>query len=203
MRMLLMVLLVSCAGVAGIYRQTEGFTVLTTEAARRASVVRSPRALPDALLQGQDGRATTLLHSLQSDGRLAVVNFMYTRCFSVCLAMGAELQQLQAAIERQGLQDTVRVLSISFDPADTPQQLARYARSMRADASVWRFAVAPQATQRQALLEAFGIVVVPAPMGQFEHNAAYHVVSPDGRLLRIVDLAETAAVLDYVSRRVP
>lgn len=203
MRMLLMVLLVACAGVAGIYRQTEGFTVFTTEAARRASVMRYPRALPDASLQGQDGLATTLLHSLQSDGRLAVVNFMYTRCFSICLAMGAELQQLQAAIERQGLKDAVRVLSISFDPADTPQQLARYARSMRADASVWRFAAAPDAAQRKALLEAFGIVVVPAPMGQFEHNAAYHVVSPDGRLLRIVDLAETAAVLDYVSRRMP
>lgn len=203
MRMLLMVLLVACAGVAGIYRQTEGFTVLTTEAARRASVMRHPRALPDASLQGQDGFATTLLHSLQSDGRLAVVNFMYTRCFSICLAMGAELQQLQAAIERQGLKDAVRVLSISFDPADTPQQLARYARSMRADASVWRFAAVPDAAQRKALLEAFGIVVVPAPMGQFEHNAAYHVVSPDGRLLRIVDLAETAAVLDYVSRRMP
>src|SRR5690606_29513601 len=171
--------------------------------ARRAGIMRVPRALPDALLLGQDGAPASLLHSLHSDGRFAVVNFMYTRCFSICLAMGTELQQLQAEIMRQGLNEAVHLLSISFDPADTPQQLARYAQSMRADASVWRFAMAPDAAQRNALLEAFGIVVVPAPMGQFEHNAAYHVVSPDGRLLRIVDLADVAAVLDYVSRGGP
>src|SRR5690606_16239646 len=110
MRTLLMVLLVSGLGVLGIYRQTDGFTVLTTEAARRADVVRHPRALPDVLLQGEDGVSTTLRHRLQSDGRLTVVNFMYTRCFSICVAMGSELQQLQAAIKGQGLESTVRVL---------------------------------------------------------------------------------------------
>src|SRR3546814_10913572 len=95
---------------------------------------------------------------------------MYTRCFSICLAMGSELQQLQTSIVRRGMQDKVYLLSISFDPADTPAQLARYAQSMHADASLWQFAVMPDAAQRTAVLDAFGIMVVPAPMKQFVHK---------------------------------
>jgi protein SCO1/2 len=30
---------------------------------------------------------------------------------------------------------------------------------------------------------------VPAPLGEFEHNAALHVVTPGGQLVRIVDLS--------------
>ncbi|NYT58998.1 SCO family protein [Alcaligenaceae bacterium] len=199
MRMLLMVLLVAGAGTGIIYLQTDGFTVLTTEQARRADVLRDPRSLPDAVLQTADGRATTLRQGLSSDGRVAVVNFMYTRCFSVCLAMGSELQQLQALIVRRGLQDKVYLLSISFDPADKPAQLASYAQSMSADPSVWQFAGMPDAAQRTAVLDAFDIVVVPAPMKQFVHNAAYHLVTPDGRLQRIVDLGNAERLLDYVA----
>src|SRR5690606_12961020 len=147
--------------------QTDRFTVLTSEAARRADVLRHPRRLPDAVLQTADGRATTLQQGLRSDGRVAVVNFMYTRCFSICLAMGSELQQLQATIKLLGMSDKVYLLSISFDPSDTPAQLSRYAQSMHADASLWQFAVMPYAAQRTAVLNAFGIVVVPAAMKQF------------------------------------
>src|SRR3546814_924808 len=95
--------------------------------------------------------------------------------------------------------DKVYLLSISFDPADTPAQLARYAQSMHADASLWQFAVMPDAAQRTAVLDAFGIMVVPAPMKQFVHNAAYHLVAPDGRLQRIVDLGSAGLLLDYVA----
>ncbi|NYT86905.1 SCO family protein [Pollutimonas harenae] len=199
MRMLLMVLLVACVGTGSIYYQTNGFTVLTTEEARRADVLRHPRSLPDAVLQTADGRAITLRQGLRGDGRVAVVNFMYTRCFSICLAMGSELQQLQASIARSGMGDKVYLLSISFDPGDTPAQLTRYAQSMGADPALWQFAVMPNATQRTAVLKAFGITVVPAPMKQFVHNAAYHLVSPDGRLQRIVDLGSAGLLLDYVA----
>src|SRR3546814_8005476 len=81
--------------------------------------------------------------------------------------------------------DKVYLLSISFDPADTPLQLARYAQSLHADASLWQFAVMPDSAQRTAVLDAFGIMVVPAPMKQFAHNAAYYLVEPDGRSQRI------------------
>jgi len=45
------------------------------------------------------------------------------------------------------------------------------------------------------LLDSFGIMVVPAPGGEFEHNAALHLVSPPGLLLRILGLDEGAQAL--------
>lgn len=197
MRAVLGVLLVCLLSLVAIGRQTEGFTVLTTEAARRADIARHPRMLPPAVLQSSAGATSTVRGALASDGRVAIVNFMYTRCPSICLVMGSEFQQLQDAIRRQGLEDSIRMLSLSFDAADTPEDLARYAKSMKADGKIWEFASIPDGAERKALLDAFGIVVVEAPMGQFEHNAAYHVVASDGRLLRIADMGDATGLLEY------
>lgn len=202
MKLLLAVLMVGVLGAGALCYQTDGFTVLTTEAARRADIARHPKALPDAALRMSAGVSTSFLQALREDGRIAIVNFMYTRCFSICLAMGGEFQQLQDAIRQGGLSDRVRIVSLSFDPADTPEDLARYAVRMRAQPGIWQFAGIADADERKALLDAFGIVVVPAPLGQYEHNAAYHVVTPEGRLARIVDIGDAAGLLDDVSARV-
>ena len=55
------------------------------------------------------------------------------------------------------------------------------------------------AAQRKALLDTFGIVVVPAPLGQFQHNAAFHLVAPDARLSRIIDFDDPEAALTAAS----
>jgi len=52
---------------------------------------------------------------------------------------------------------------------------------------------------RRQLLDSFGIMVVPAPGGEFEHNAALHVVSPQGQLLRILGLDEGAQALSFAA----
>lgn len=200
MKMLIAVLLACLMGVGALYAQTDGFSVLTSEAARRADIQRHPRPVPDAMLVSADDDHTELLQALRADGRVTIVNFMYTRCFSICLAMGSELQQLQGELKSLGLDDRVRVLSLSFDPADTPDYLARYQSSQRANPHIWSFATLTDAAQRQAVLKAFGIIVVPAPFGQFEHNAAYHVVTPDGKLVQIVDIGTTDALLTWLER---
>ena len=43
---------------------------------------------------------------------------------------------------------------------------------------------------RRRLLDTFGIMVVPAPLGEFEHNAALHIVTADGQLVRILGLED-------------
>ncbi|NYT79127.1 SCO family protein [Alcaligenaceae bacterium] len=200
MKMLIAVLLACLMGIGALYAQTDGFSVLTTEAARRADVRRHPRPVPNAALAFADGNHTDLAQALRDDGRMTVINFMYTRCFSICLAMGSELQQLQDEIQTLGLDKRVRILSLSFDPADTPDYLARYQASQRANPQIWSFATLTDAAQRQAVLKAFGIIVVPAAMGQFEHNAAYHVVTPEGKLVQIVDIGTTDTLLTWIER---
>ena len=183
-------------GVGALYWQTDGFTALTAEAARRNQVAAHPRALPPVrILDEQDG-AQPLAAALRADGRIAIVNFFYTRCMSLCLAQGSQMERLQRAILERGLAGRVRLLSISFDPRDGALELARYARRMNADENIWQFASIADEAQRDGLLALFGIVVIPAPLGEFEHNAAFHLVTPDGRLARIVDMDEPGRALE-------
>lgn len=197
LRLVVALTLVCVIGLGAIGAITDGYTVVTTEAARRLSVAAHPRLLPDVVLANGSAAGGSLHELLREDGRVAIVDFIYTRCFSLCLAMGSEFQQLQDTIERRGLAGRVHLVSISFDPADTPDDLARYARNLHADPTVWRFYGAPTRAGLDMLLRAFGVVVVPAPLGQFVHNAAYHVVTPDGRLSRVVDYGASGDALRF------
>ena len=198
MKFLAAILMVCGLGLTVIYAQTDGFTVVTTEAARRAAILQHPKAVPDIVIRSASAMpGATLLRDLQSDGRVAIVNFMYTRCFSLCLAMGSQFQQVQNDIGRRGLVNKVRLLSISFDQGDTSEMLRRYEQRMGFDTSIWSAVAIADAVSGKALLDAFGIVVVPAPLGQYEHNAAYHIVTPDGRFTRIIDMDDADTLLDH------
>jgi protein SCO1/2 len=61
---------------------------------------------------------------------------------------------------------------------------------MRMQPGVWQVLSLAQPADRRRLLDSFGIMVVPAPLGEFEHNAALHIVTADGRLVRILGLEE-------------
>lgn len=181
-------------GVAALYQGTMGFAVVGTEDGRRLDIRRTPRLLPGAAIH--QPQATTLARALHDDGRVAIVSFVYTSCNAICTVLGTEFQQLQQQVLKRGLQRQVRLLSISFDPRDDSHALAAYAQRQHADADIWQLASVDSANQRQALLDAFGIVVVPAPLGEFVHNAAFHVVGPDGMLARVVDYDNPAQALD-------
>jgi len=188
LRWVLALVLAMAAGIGVLWSLTDGFSALTAEAARRQSVARQPRAIPDVRVLDASGRIQSLDANLHDDGRVAIVNFFYTRCVSLCLAQGSLTGQMQQVIEAEGLQDKVRLLSVSFDPRDKADDLARYATRMHAQGDVWQFMSFDDPRQMQAALDLFGITVIPAPLGEFEHNAAFHVVTPDGRLARIFDL---------------
>lgn len=190
-------------GMVATFRATEGATAFTTETLRRTAVAASPALVPDFMVIDASAGAQPLHARLarggegHPDGRVWIVDFIYTRCMTLCLSLGTVFQQLQRQILVQGLQQQVGLLSISFDPAnDRPAELADYARRMNADSSVWEMVSLQEPQDRRRLLDSFGIMVVPGPFGEFEHNAALHVVAPDGRLMRILDLAESAEALN-------
>lgn len=188
-------LLLLVLGLLALGQATLGFRVLATEDARRLLIREHPLALPLATLSMPG--PLELQQDLRADGRIAIVTFFYSQCNAVCSVLGNQYQQMQAALLARGMQQQVRLLSISFDGRDTPAALASYARAQHARGELWQFAGIADAASRSALLRAFGIVVLPVPLGQFQHNAAFHVVDADGRLLRIFDLDEQDAALDY------
>jgi protein SCO1/2 len=126
------------------------------------------------------------------------VEFIYTRCDTVCLALGGVFQQMQAALRDAPAGGAVKLLSISFDPArDGTAELSAYAKRMHADPRTWRFVRVPRETDLRRLLAAFQVVVVPTGSGDFEHNAALLVVDGQGRLVRVFDIGQQQLALDY------
>jgi protein SCO1/2 len=192
---LCMVVLV--AGLTAIFQATAGGTAFTTEALRRTAVSQAPVAVPDYPVVDAQGQFHSLHGLLGQGARVVIVDFVYTRCTTLCLALGTVFQQLQAQIVEQGLQERVGLLSISFDPLqDQPPALAAYAERMRMQPAVWHVVSLRSDADRRRLLDSFGIMVVPAPLGEFEHNAALHIVSPQGQLVHILGLGDGELALE-------
>lgn len=168
------------AGSALLWTATDGLSALTSEQVRRQAIAAAPRALPAAQLVDRYGQAFTLADLA---GGPVVVDFIYTRCPTVCRAMGDTFKQLDAA-----LPPNITLLSISFDSAhDSVEILDGYARWQGADGVRWRHARVDDAAELAVLLETFGIVVIDDGYGGFQHNAALHVVNSAGRLARVLD----------------
>lgn len=184
------------AGLATVGHATDGGRSFTTETLRRDEVAREPRAIPDLAVRDASGQITALQQMLAADGRVQIVDFIYTRCQTVCTSLGSIYQQLQQQLLDQGLDEQIGLLSISFDTAsDDTAALQAYTARMRMAPGAWRVVALAEPADRQRLLDAFGIMVVPAPLGEFEHNAALHVVAADGRLVRIIDIQSPAEAI--------
>jgi protein SCO1/2 len=201
MRWLASLLLALVAGASSLYGLTDGFTALTAESARRQSVARHPRLIPNVAMLDQDGQVFSLHDELAKDGRVAIISFFYSRCISLCLAQGFLTERLQNAIDVSGLRGKIRLISISFDPRDRADALKRYSARMHANPSVWQMWSFAEPAHSNDILRLFGITVVPAPLGEFEHNAAYHVVTPDGKLVSIVDDDDPGLAFEQARRQ--
>ena len=180
--------LVVLLGAGVLWRGTDGFGAFTAETARRAEILRAPRPLPAAVLEDQDGRTFGLE---EYRGRLLAVEFIYTRCASICRSLGMTFRQIRDRVPQDALGRDFSLISISFDPArDDPASLKGYGRIYGADGTHWRIARVGNEAELKRLLEAFGIVVIPDGLGGFEHNAAIHLLGRDGRLAHVSDLNE-------------
>lgn len=190
--------LVTLLGIGVFWAGTDGFTAFTAETARRADVLRTPRSLPAAALEDQDGRR----FSLQDyQGRLLAVEFIYTRCATICRSLGMAFRQVRERLPAQMLGRDVALLSISFDVArDDPASLKTYGQAFGADGAHWRVARIHSEADVAPLLAAFGVVVIADGLGGFEHNAAIHLLGRDGKLAQISDIDQPIAFADRIAK---
>src|SRR6516162_3847461 len=151
----------SVFGVA-LWQGTDGLRAFTTEGARRLSVIEQPRAVPAVRLIDTQGRQLTLADEI---GRGVVVEFMYTTCPTICVALGESFAKLRDQIRTDGPADRVRLISISFDPRDSPEALEDYAQAHGAVGGLWITARPEDERALRALLKAFGITVIPDGFG--------------------------------------
>jgi protein SCO1/2 len=186
------------AGGGALAAATDGFRAFTTETARRVAVRRQPADLPAVALQSQSGARFTLA---DLRGKWLLVNFIYTRCSTVCTVLGGDFARLERQLAGPIAQDRVRLLSISFDPThDPPVRLAAYLDRFGGRSPAWQAARPLSADGLQRLMAAFGVTVIPDRLGGFTHNAAIHLVDPEGRLADIFDLGDPARISEAVLR---
>ena len=213
-RAALLAIALTIAAYASAGWLTHDFQIWTAEGARRLEVALHPVPSPHVTVDGAGVEVQPLPRLFAADGAVTLVDFIYTRCQTVCLSLGSVFQQLQTNLladrepftpagsaQRTGAVDSadrIKLLSISFDGEhDTPQALQAYADRLGADPSLWRFVRVPGAAPTQQLLRRFQVVVVPDGRGDYQHNAALLVVDAQGRLVRVFDYAEQQMALDY------
>jgi protein SCO1/2 len=181
-------LVLGAASGALVWQGTDGFRTLTSEQARRMAIERAPRALPHVVLEDQDGRAFTLA---EYRGQRVAVDFVYTQCTKVCPLLSVGFQRVDREQRARRPGDRLQLVSVTFDPRDTPEHLRAYAARYGADGRGWRFARVRNGADLTSLLNAFDVVVIPDGWGDFQHNAAVLVVDAQGRLSRVLDAGAT------------
>jgi protein SCO1 len=172
-----------------LYAATDHLQAFTSEAARRIAVRQHPIAVPSVAFETQSGARSDFANLR---GKWLLVDFIYTRCPTYCVALGSEFAQLQDRLARLSGKDVVELVSISFDPAhDSPRALASYLQRAQSRGAGWIAARPVDSGGLDALERAFGITVIPDGLGGYTHNAAIHVVDPQGRLIEIVDRGQS------------
>lgn len=167
-------------GVGALWAATSGFQIVTSAGARRLAVERAPLPLPEVILVDQDGHRFSLR---DYRGRRVLVDFIYTRCPTVCGILGDDFGRLKVRMPDAAL------VSISFDPErDDRAALQRYAERYSARAPGWRIAAPAERRGLAPLLRRFDVVAIPDGFGGFEHDAAIYLVDRQNRIADVFDV---------------
>jgi protein SCO1/2 len=193
--LLVSLLVVFLSAILFFYSTNQG-QALTTEALRQSELIDHPKNIPNFRFVDANDQETSLDEITKNDRRVLIVDFVYTRCQTVCVALGTSFQNLQETVLKKGLQNQIGLLSISFDPEhDDAQALKRYQQRFRMDARVWQVLSLKEPKDRQNLLDTFGIMVISAPLDEYEHNAAFHIFKKN-YLYQIIDVNQPEQALE-------
>jgi protein SCO1/2 len=133
---------------------------------------------PAFALTDQHGRRVALA---ELRGKVAIVTFLFTHCTDVCPVLPQILARADrhlGAAERARL----RYVGISIDPRrDTPARLREFIARHRLDAARWVLLTGSLGALTRVATD-YGVVVRPAPRGDFVHNTVFAVIDPNGRL---------------------
>ena len=142
--------------------------------------------VPDTKLIDENGMARPLT---SYKGHRVALTFMYTRCPQpdFCPLMDRNFAALQNEIMKTPDLGDVRLVSVSFDPAnDTPAVLKTHARDLKANPAVWHFVTA-SADDMKGFTAKFGVTAEPSDESPavLTHNLSTAVIDTDGKLVKI------------------
>jgi cytochrome oxidase Cu insertion factor (SCO1/SenC/PrrC family) len=152
------------------------------------------KAAADGLVLDAHGKPLRLRELTR--GRITVLSFIYTRCTAAkaCpMATGVLMQLHRLSAEDAALAKSMRLVSMSFDPAnDTPGRMADYAAlaANRSTAAPWQFVTAPSQRELQPILEVYGQAVDKKtnpldPTGPLNHTLRVFLIDQAGNIRNI------------------
>lgn len=114
-----------------------------------------------------------------------VVNFIYTRCPTVCPMQTAALKALYKKLGKST--NDIMFVSITLDPAhDTPERLKQFAQSHQINTKGWTFLTGKHETI-QRLLNRFNIHVSNKDRSEIDHGSKVYLISNKGTTIRDYD----------------
>ena len=149
------------------------------------------REVPDFSLTDQDGKKISMK---DFRGRAFAITFIYAKCPlpDYCIRMSTNFSDLARQVNADAaLKDKIRLLSISFDPAnDTPEKLRSYGLGYMGkgatEIGVWKLAVGSDAEVRK-IADFFGLryEVDQNVSTKINHSLITAVIGPDGKVTKI------------------
>lgn len=147
-----------------------------------------------------DSRGQPLRLRELTRGRVTVLSFIYTRCASAraCpFATGVLMQLHRQSAEDAALAKELRLVSMSFDPAnDTPERMARYSTlaAEHPTAAPWHFVTTRSQAELQPILTAYGQAVDKKktpfdPTGPLNHTLRVFLIDRAGNIRNIYSSA--------------
>lgn len=203
LRSSLALVIVIILGLSAFAAVTSGFAAVTADGVRRVQLERAPRSLPSLALIDANGGELSLEESYgTSASGVTFVTLVYLQCQSICRTSMAGQSWMQHAIKSRGLENEVRLLTLSFDPfKDTPEVMAEHAHRLGAQPDQWQFATVRDLADLATLLDLFDIIVLPDGFGDYSHNAALFLIDGNGRLSKAYDIDRPdLALADYVAQ---
>lgn len=148
--------------------------------------------VPDFSLTNQDGKRVSLK---DFRGKALAITFIYAKCPlpDYCIRMSTNFSDLANQITADAeIKDKIRLLSISFDPAnDTPEKLRSYGigylgNDPKTKFDVWQLAVGSDAEVRK-IADFFGLryEIDKNDKTQINHSLRTAVIAPDGKVTKI------------------
>jgi protein SCO1/2 len=169
-----------------LYSSTAGGRVFTTESERRWRIQTQQPLVSDWQLQDQQGR-TFRLSDINKHGVL--VNFIFTRCPTICLSTGSQYGAIQQQIKT--LKTPITLLSISIDPDyDSPKRLSQYQSRYTDSPQQWIVARPKNQQILNDIKKEVGIKVIPDGLGGFSHSTSFQWIEQQ-RLKLVVDQQAT------------
>ncbi len=113
---------------------------------------------PSFTLTDQSGTSLSL-HG--SQGKVRLVDFIYTHCPDICPLSSTHMSQVQKDLTASGLSGKdFQLISISVDPErDSPEVLREYAKRYDADFTIWHFLTGPAAEVERIMVNGFKVHV--------------------------------------------